>query len=519
MALTQLTPITELRILRGVPFAPDYNNLMDFASATEQSNYFSSLTAYSYTEVAPIRQNNVIRIPLTADSLIDCNYVMYKNANFKNKWFYAFITNVEFVNINLSYITVEIDIWQTWQFNYNFKTSFIVRAMEENDVIGSNLQPEKFELGQYVINNKINTLPNFNGWKVVVASSSEYDGQWQIAQGSFYSNIYSGLAYQIFDSASEINTFLEKVTDDNKVESIVAIFQVPAWIVSQQSSNTPASVNIAFTPGDKLNGYTPKNKKLLTYPFSYVLADNLEGNTAVFRREYFSNVNLALGFTLIGELSPNPILSLFPRNYKGVDNNYSEQITLSNFPQCAYTIDSYRAWLAQNSGQLALQTGMQIGAATVGVALAPFTGGASLAVTAGSAVSVTNAIANAASQLYSASIQPPQSRGNQVGNIMTSLSQKGIWLYDVSITYEYAKIIDDYFTMFGYAQNKVAIPKIRTRPYWDYLELKNAQILGNKIASQNVPADDLGKIRAIFEKGVTIWHTSDVGNYNNNNEG
>lgn len=46
-----------------------------------------------------------------------------------NKWFYAFITNMTYVNDNRTDITITTDVFQTWQFDINFKESFIEREM------------------------------------------------------------------------------------------------------------------------------------------------------------------------------------------------------------------------------------------------------------------------------------------------------------------------------------------------------------------------------------------------------
>ena len=39
----------------------------------------------------------------------------------------------------------------------------------------------------------------------------------------------------------------------------------------------------------KLDGYTPKNKKLLTYPYCYMLLTNNSGGSAVYKYELFNN--------------------------------------------------------------------------------------------------------------------------------------------------------------------------------------------------------------------------------------
>lgn len=54
---------------------------------------------------------------------------MYQNENYGKKWFYAFITNMTYENDGMTSITIATDVFQTWQFDINFKESFVEREM------------------------------------------------------------------------------------------------------------------------------------------------------------------------------------------------------------------------------------------------------------------------------------------------------------------------------------------------------------------------------------------------------
>ena len=86
--------------------------------------YVGSLANYTY-----IRKENKIRVEATADTLFDCNYIMWQNPSFGTKWFYAFIIDVEYLNNETAEITFEIDEMQTWYFGYTIKQSFIERKI------------------------------------------------------------------------------------------------------------------------------------------------------------------------------------------------------------------------------------------------------------------------------------------------------------------------------------------------------------------------------------------------------
>ena len=80
---------------------------------------------------------------------------------------------------------------------------------------------------------------------------------------------------------------------------------------------------------------------------------------------------------------------------------------------------------------------------------------------------------------------------------------------------EYLKIIDDYFTRFGYAIKKLELPNITGRKYWNYIEIGQNEEIGYG----DVPTRFMDIINNTCRRGVTIWHNHDnLGNYSLNNE-
>ena len=75
------------------------------------------------------------------------NYVMYQNSHYSNKWFYAFIINMEYRADNLTYITIGTDVFQTWQFDMTFKESYVERehVAVADDTVYKNFEPENIE--------------------------------------------------------------------------------------------------------------------------------------------------------------------------------------------------------------------------------------------------------------------------------------------------------------------------------------------------------------------------------------
>lgn len=123
-----ITPQTNVKLLK-CPLSLDNKNQLTFANDTAQYNYFNSLPKLELENFKYIRQSSVIRYPAHIDTLIEYNYCMYQNDNYSNKWFYAFIINMRYVNDNMTEISIMTDVWQTWQFDISFEESFIEREM------------------------------------------------------------------------------------------------------------------------------------------------------------------------------------------------------------------------------------------------------------------------------------------------------------------------------------------------------------------------------------------------------
>ena len=82
----------------------------------------------------------------------------------------------------------------------------------------------------------------------------------------------------------------------------------------------------------------------------------------------------------------------------------------------------------------------------------------------------------------------------------------------MSVSYDYAKMIDDFFTRYGYAQNRIMNPPVHVRSKFTYVKTKGCKINGS------MPAEAEKKIEDIFDRGVTFWNgISGVGDFSGTN--
>lgn len=125
-------PATIIRLL-SVPLDMTQQNQVLFPSVEVQTTTMQAMTKHLYTNISYQRKESIIRIPENIDALWDCNYVMYDNSNFTGKWFYAFITKMEYINDNATLVYIKTDVFQTWFLDCELLESFVVREHEEGE--------------------------------------------------------------------------------------------------------------------------------------------------------------------------------------------------------------------------------------------------------------------------------------------------------------------------------------------------------------------------------------------------
>lgn len=522
-----IAPNTNIKILKDVPLEPSYENTLYFSSISAQTNYFSSKAKYTLTQNTYQRVNRgVIRVGIKAESLYDCNYVMFQNAGYGNKWFYAFILKVEFVNNTTADVFFDVDVMQTYFFDYTLKECLIERQHSETDVAGDNLVPENLETGEYVNTAAGRTLDISAPAIVVACACSDEAGDYY---GGKFNGTYSGINYVSFDNTdegiSQCQAFIKKVGNSGKADSIVSVFMMPKALVGKEGStikNFTFQFNLDKTPSD-IDGYVPRNKKLFTSPYSFLAVSTRMGNISKYDWEYFSGSN-GIIFNILADTTPSPSVWLCPQDYKGLDVNYDEACVMTGFPQIAYNVDTFRAWLAQSAGTLAVNSAASVGSAMYKGgqnAIAQLPSGVSRATSiaagitgaAGAApVAIGLAALSVVAQVIEHAYLPTVARGAQSGMVWAGTGDMSFRFYHRHITSQFAKIIDEYFDMYGYALHRVATPNRSARPHWTYVKTVGCAIVGS------MPSDDARKIQDIYDNGVRFWkNPNEVGDYSLDN--
>lgn len=496
-----IEPNSKIKFYKNIPLDSSYNHTLYFSSISSQSNYFASPEFTIDNNTYARFPGGVVKVEKKADSLYPCNYMAFQNTNFGQKWFYAFITSVEYVNNETSKVTFEIDVMQTYLFDVTLKQSLVEREHSLFDTIGFSITSEPVEIGEYVTSD-YKSLLDMTDMLVVIAI---VDVENTVSAGITYDKIYSGAelyAYQSNDVTGINNKVKDYIT---KPDAILSMYMIPDILypgvptggtkISSGSSgvgNTVTATPISGT--EDFQGYVPKNKKLYTFPYNFFNLDNANGGALPMRYEFFESLTPVI--QIRGTITQPVKVMARPCSYKGVPG-YSqlggyttlntESLSLESFPMCSWNMDTFKAWVAQNSVPIAMSVGSSIINKTVPTDLVNTT--------------------------FQKSIAADVCRGNaDNGGVNCASGKQQFYQSRTHITGEYARIIDDFFTMYGYTCGKVKIPNRSDRPRWNYTKTKGCVLQGN------APVDDVKKICSIYDNGITFWkNASEVGNYSLDN--
>ena len=526
-----ITPQTDVYLLK-VPLEIDNTNQLTFNNAQTQFNYFNSLPKIPLDNFTYQRKDGVIRVGLPFDALIQYNYIMYRNEAYSGKWFYAFIDNMEYLNDSVTAVSIKTDVWQSWQFDLTYKRVFIEREHTSDDTIGANIVPENLELGEFIANgvpDNFTQTDSSDSYICVGVSRliSPFTTNPLTNWLTVYGGIYSGLTYLFFNSFVDLQRVIDFYAREGYAGDIQTIFYVPYAFISKSSpktqtyqlssstntatitwlepSTSPIYENKTFNKPSSLAGYTPRNKKLLTFPYCYFNITNNVGSEFSYHYEDFSGSTAK--FTSSITLSPSMSISTHPTNYKNgsIDNNWSYGIQGGKTPQCSWITDYYVNWLTQNAVNLGVQTtntaigaGVSLGTGNVG----------------GGLQGLLSGIGSIVSQHWQASHVPNQVNGEMNNGDVTFSENKLCFTYlPMCIKNQSARIIDDFFDMFGYATHRVKMPNIYGRRNWNYVKTQGCYI------EADIPQVDLAEIKSMFDKGVTFWHNpATFADYSQNND-
>lgn len=524
-------PETKLRLYSGVPWSDEYEHVRLYSSKAELLDhlelYRRNIPGVDLSHLTPIRVGNYdIRVPFTEMKALNLNYLAFQNTGISNEWVFCFIDSIEWLSEKTTRINFSLDVFQNNFYNTNIKPCFVEyhHIPRREDGIGVNLVPVNLEAGETIVSQhkKLNLTPTDCCIFVTrgTVEQSWFDGR--VENGVYCWGSIGHYDVTTNDGLEKINGLLKEYNDQGAQDAVIGLFMSPKLCIHALGGKEikPKTTSMQIS-GNAFEGYKPKNKKLYSYPWLYCLADNNQGNTHIYRYEYSYNQDKSIEFDSYGTIATLPQVLTAPKNYKTRENLahglMNEALINSSFPMCSFSSDTYRAWLAQNKSSIALsqiRTGVD-SVLGLGTSIAGLAGG-SLQGGLNGASKTTSAFWDALGMLAN---QTDRSRNAGVThgkalseNVMTGIKECGVDFYEMSCKRQFAEMADSFFEQFGYPINKITMPNLHSRNRWNYVKTSHCGFTGN------IDLDQLKKLRNIFDNGVTLWHTDDIGNYSLSND-
>lgn len=535
-------PQSTVYVCSGVRLDARYVNSIYFGSRAEQEAYFAGKVSRTFSACTYLRKTWPLQLTATMEQAKAWNYLYFQNGS--GKVYYYFINQIEYKNDSSIILHLELDVLQTYLFDMTLLPSFIERQHTTTDAIGDNTIEEGLDVGE-LTNNAIQHFGDYKLCIMVMCSinpnSTTKTAADTMALPYMYNGVFSGVKIWAIhpDKWVAWGEQIETLDELGVTDSILAMWMYPLSLVKLPDgvdwlgTDIAVPVEAAYTEDESLlawaldvptdvNGYTPKNNKLLCYPYCMAYVTDNQGGSAVYRYERFTDRTGT--FKMSGSLSPDGGMHMTPRHYNGVDMNYHEGMTLSGYPTCAWYSDTYKLWLAQNQGQnmlnnvgARLQVAGGFAAAIAGAGMmatgaGAVAGGALLTAGATAMVNGMQQTANLLTQHHDRDIEPPQAKGNFSSSVNITNGEHCFTCYHKSCTAETAKTIDDFFTMFGYKINRVQAPNLKARPAFTYVKTKACNLQGSMCN------EDILKVCSIFDNGLTWWVDGDrIGDYTQDN--
>lgn len=511
---------SKIMICKNIKLDEKYVNVLNYNEEQMLNLCNSNRVAYS-DSYSFIKDDESILVNFSYSDCLQSNYIAFQNPNYSNKWFFGFIDEVIYKGDSCTEIKFKIDSWATWYGNWNVSDCFVVREHVNDDSVGIHTVPEEFELGEYITQSstQVNVFNNFVPCMAVseLLTGSRVSGPYYTLNFNVYGGVFSGFAYLISDSIKHFSDLIVQYDKAGKGTAIKNVFMIPdvytlnaemevltttsgdefRFAMLDSGSSVSTFDFLGVDKPSTVGSYTPKNKKLLTYPYCYLCFDNNSGNAIELHYEDFSTNKCA--FSCESSLCAGGSVKFSPVNYKGNSINRLYSLIGGKFPNCAWSSDEYINWLTQNS---------------VNNSVSLFSSFFKMFNPKNIVGGITDIIGMVGEYNRRETI-PPTVQGNvNGGDINFVLKLYNPILYQNCIKPEYAKIIDEMFDRRGYKVNLTKKPNITGRKYWNYIQVGPKE----SIAFGNVPKKFMEEINTIAQNGTTIWHDhANIGNFSLNN--
>lgn len=422
-------PNTRVTLCR-VPWNASYKDIVRFVGGRAALNAYIDTASPEYTTVEDavyLKMGQPIDLDIPFAVASELNYLRVYNpaqpivspgGADKAQYFYYFITHVEYIAPNNTRLHLQLDVWQTFAYEFHFGQVFLERGHKgiaaENafDEYGRQFLniPEGIDVGgeyntAYYYTHNIAKARGTQEYGILVMSTSRLDiaagdkgnPTMVTATGSLMENLPSGCNIFYID-ADNFLTFMTNISDKPWISSnIISITAIPNDAIERYELITsdvsipwmPAGTVKEFIIGSTKNpvlsfeanwretralGLLPEEyrhlKKFLTFPYMALEMTTYSGQPIILKPEAWDSADA--DFVELPHLVPgNAKIVFYPVGYNrktgepevtdgmGIYNDGGEFLdvatSISNFPQFSIVNNSYLAFMASNRNAIAFQ--------------------------------------------------------------------------------------------------------------------------------------------------------------------
>lgn len=545
----------KLMLCTGVPLDVSQVRQLSFNDKSEQYNYFKSKAIRFFDDFKYIREHRGVRVPVNAEDIGNVCYMGFQNQT-SGKWYYAFVTQVIYINPETSLINFEIDVYQTFMFDMVLRECDISREHVANDNFKEHTVQESVDVGDYVIcyndSADLDVLEEdtthyqfviFSAVDLLADAGTLEEPKVTGAQGGLYAGLPSGVRPYLVSprrGTSSITSIMETISEFPWVsQSILSIYACTSYNVG--GNVTVKTSKMGFNIGIISDSSEPyefpvggsaglvnwirhfpeyRNKKMYTSQFSFIEMVLPNGNRTVLKPEFLEDgiINIRVVATLI----PSPQMYVYTPNYCGANDDFMLNSTVLNgFPCFPVQNNTYPLQTAQAEASNNLvhsQNKKNLFWDTVGnVAKSVFTGNPLAVLSTGidalKSVRAEEQTAERDRQRIGQMQTNVSLTGASGGGLESFISSKKLEIFFRwwTVKPEFAQKIEQFFDMYGYKVNRVGVPNLNSRPRYNYIKCNSVNIYGD------IPNEFLQPLRNMFINGFTLWHDKEnVGFYGNN---
>lgn len=400
-------PIGKIYLLKNIDIDSSYTHQYYFRNTDAQLDFFESKIFKTLEDGTYQRKNiNSIQVPYQADEIADCKYLYWINSNYSNKPYFAFITSIDYVNPGVSQVNYQLDVYQTYLFDIQWKQSFIERQHTQRydgNAPVVNTLDENLDYGtEYDITYRGTVYQEPNVAFCIIGTTEEGDSYqygsldsnlayrivpvWLGDESRTFDTDYNGTRYtlatlrdvfQAFRTSTDlVNTMVSCVivpylcVENLMIEersSTTMYIQSPSFKVKYLPGVSPQIYTLALTRGTTADPYVVYSaqmgtkyqhlpvydeSKLLMYPYSFMEMTTNRGDSKIIKLEYINSNIIDVG--ICGTVSFRNKMAYIIKDYLSTGYMINNAL-VDNSNESVPIVDDYSAsYLQANSNAIAV---------------------------------------------------------------------------------------------------------------------------------------------------------------------